>query len=50
MLPFLILEMILAFEAAVRAVSEPERNPEIIIKKIIINRRIKFINDIKLFS
>ena len=36
--PFLILEMILALEIAVMAVSEPDKNPEIKIRiRIIIN-------------
>ena len=43
-LPFLILEIILALEVAVIAVSEPDKNPEIKINKIITISNNKFRN------
>ena len=49
LLPFLIFEIILAFEVAVIAVSEPERNPEIRIKMMININRDKLINVISIY-
>jgi len=47
LLPFFILEITLAFEAAVIAVSDPDKNPDNKMRKIIINNRNKFKIDIK---
>jgi len=47
LLPFLILEITLAFEAAVIAVSDPDKKPDNKMRKIIINNRNKFKIDIK---
>jgi len=41
LLPFLILEIILAFEVAVIAVSDPDKNPEININTMIIKSKKK---------
>ena len=42
LLPFFIFEIILGFEAAVIAVSEPDKNPDNIIRKIININKNKF--------
>ena len=47
LLPFFILEITLAFEAAVIAVSDPDKNPDNKISKVISNNRNKFEIDIK---